>query len=276
MDLPVRGAGVRSLDLPLPPARMPLLRGTRPRKRWRYVAYYGPELMLCAADARIGPVPQRWWAIALPDGTLHGRTTMGRGGVTVQRDAVDVHAGDVGIDLTLAGSDGVETASPTESGQYIWTRKSANVPVTGLVQIGGWSQRIEGDAFIDESAGYHDRHTAWKWSAGNGLTSDGRTVAWNLVTGVHDAPTGSERTVWVDGEPSEVGPVTFAPDLSQLTFGEGGSLEFSEWSAREENTNMLLMRSRYRQPFGTFTGTLPGGLELAEGYGVMEEHDVHW
>jgi len=39
---------------------------------------------------------------------------------------------------------------------------------------------------------------------------------------------------------------------------------------------MLVMRSRYRQPFGTFRGTLPGGIELAQGYGVMEEHDVRW
>ena len=40
--------------------------------------------------------------------------------------------------------------------------------------------------------------------------------------------------------------------------------------------NLLLMRSDYRQPFGTFAGTLPGGIELAEGYGVMEQHDVRW
>jgi hypothetical protein len=39
--------------------------------------------------------------------------------------------------------------------------------------------------------------------------------------------------------------------------------------------NMVLMRSDYRQPFGTFAGTLPG-IELAEGYGVMETHDVWW
>jgi hypothetical protein len=36
------------------------------------------------------------------------------------------------------------------------------------------------------------------------------------------------------------------------------------------------MRSYYRQPFGTFTGELPGGLRLADGYGVMEEHEVWW
>ena len=101
-------------------------------------------------------------------------------------------------------------------------------------------------------------------------------MSWNLVAGVHDAPADSERTVWVDGEPAEVGPVTFAPDLSQVTFAEGGSLEFTEWAAREEDMNLLLMRSRYRQPFGTFSGMLPGGIELAQGYGVMEEHDVRW
>ena len=71
--------------------------------------------------------------------------------------------------------------------------------------------------------------------------------------------------MWVDGEPSEVGPVAFAPDLSQVTFAEGGSLEFTEWAAREEDMNLLLMRSRYRQPFGTFSGMLPGGIELAAG-----------
>ena len=276
MDLPVRGDAVRTLGLRVPPARMPLFRGTRPRKRWRYVGYYGPEVMLCAADARIGPVPQRWWAVATPDGKLHERTTIGRGGVSVERGAVDVQSDGVRIHLTLQESGGVETASPTGAGHWIWTRKQAEVPARGFAEVDGRRHEIDGVAFIDESAGYHDRHTAWKWSAGNGLTSDGRAVSWNLVAGVHDAPTQSERTVWVDGEPAEVGPVAFAPDLSQVTFAEGGSLEFTEWAAREEDKNLLLMRSRYRQPFGTFTGMLPGGIELAQGYGVMEAHDVHW
>jgi hypothetical protein len=276
MDLPARGARVRSLGLAVPPARMPLFRGTRPRKRWRYVGYYGPELMLCVADARIGPVPQRWWAVALPDGTLHERTTVRRGVVIVEPGLVRVEQDGIAIHLELRESDGVEVASPTSAGHYIWTRKQAGVPARGHVDLEGLRHDVNGIAFIDESAGYHDRHTAWKWSAGNGLASDGRAVAWNLVTGVHDAPTNSERTVWVDGNPSEVGPVTFAPDLSQVTFAEGGSLEFSQWSAREDDTNMLLMRSRYRQPFGTFAGTLPDGIELAQGYGVMEQHDVHW
>jgi hypothetical protein len=34
--------------------------------------------------------------------------------------------------------------------------------------------------------------------------------------------------------------------------------------------------SDYRQPFGTFTGELPGGFPLADGFGVMERHAVRW
>jgi hypothetical protein len=96
-------------------------------------------------------------------------------------------------------------------------------------------------------------------------------VAWNLVDGVHDAARASERTVWVDGVPHEVEPVEFAEDLSAV-----GQLRFTEWCAREDHTNRLVMRSDYRQPFGSFAGALPGGLELESGYGVMEWHDVRW
>jgi hypothetical protein len=38
----------------------------------------------------------------------------------------------------------------------------------------------------------------------------------------------------------------------------------------------LLVRYTYRQPFGAFAGTMPGGLELDHGLGVMEHHDAHW
>ena len=275
MELPVRGAEVHDLGLVLPPRRMARMHGLRPLKRWRYVGYYASDLMLCVGDARIGPVPQRWWAVAEPDGTLRERTTIGRGGIDLRGSAVRVETDDVRIDLRLEEHDAVEVVSPVGN-SYVWTHKQALVPVQGTVEVAARRRDIDGVAFIDDSAGYHPRHTAWMWSAGNGRTVDGRAVAWNLVTGVHDAPHDSERTLWIHGVPRELAPVTFAPDLSSVTFQEGGALYFTEWSAREEKVNLLLMRSDYRQPFGTFAGTLPGGLELAEGYGVMETHDVRW
>lgn len=265
-DLPLRGAAVRELDLPLPPGRMPLLRGDRPLKRWRWVGVFSPELMLCVAAARIGPLRRRWWAIAWPD----GRLVEGTRGISLGPGRVAVHDRDVRIELELEEHGGVEVASP-HGGQYVWTRKQASVPARGRVAVAGESERLDCEAFVDDSAGYHARRTSWRWSAGVGRSKDGRAVGWNLVDGVHDLPKASERTVWVAGEPREVGPVDFAEDLSRV-----GGLRFTPWCEREERMNLLLVSNSYRQPFGTFAGALPDGPELAEGLGVMEHHVVRW
>ena len=66
-------------------------------------------------------------------------------------------------------------------------------------------------------------------------------------------------------------PCRFAADLSSVD-----NLRFHAEAVRERNDNLLLLRSRYRQPFGTFSGVLPGGIELTEGYGVMEDHEAWW
>jgi hypothetical protein len=250
---------------------MPLVRDRRPLKRWRYVGLYRPDVMACVGEARVAGLPRRWWAVALPDGTLAERTTSGRGGVELGPRRARVAAGEVRIDLALEEGEGVEVASPSGRG-WIWTRKQAPVRAQGVVRLGEREWRVDGnEAFVDESAGYHERHTAWRWSAGIGRTGDGRTAAWNLVEGVHDAPAGSERTVWLDGVPAEVEPAGFAADLSRV-----GDLRFTAWCSREDDTRRPFLRSRYSQPFGAFEGSLPGGVALQSGFGVMEWHDVLW
>jgi hypothetical protein len=268
---PARGDAVRQLDLRLPPRRMSPFHRGRPLKRWRYLAVYGPELMVCVGDARVAALPRRWWAVALPDGTLHERTTARRVDRAPAPGWVLVAERGVRIELAFEEAAGVEVVSPHGRG-YIWTRKQAAVPVRGRVLAGGREWQIDGAlGFVDDSAGYHARHTSWRWSAGIGRARSGEAVGWNLVEGVHDAPRASERTVWVDGEPREVPRQRFAADLSRV-----GELRFEEWCAREEHTRRGPVRSAYRQPFGAFSGILPGGLELESGYGVMEWHDVRW
>ena len=271
MQLPARGAAVRALPLPLPPARMPRRQGLRPLKRWRYVGVFGPELQLCVGDARIGPAPVRWWAIAERGRPLRE----GRRGIALTPGSVRVEDGGVEIRVGVEEREPVETAT-AYGRSFAWTAKQADVPARGNVRIDGHELEVDARAVVDVSAGYHPRHTAWKWSAGVGTLADGRSVGWNLVTGIHDSPRASERTIWVDGEAMEVDPVAFADDLTSIRFADGGELRFEEWTAREDRTNLVLMRSRYRQPFGTFAGGLPGGLRLAEGYGVMEDHEVWW
>src|SRR4051812_48750838 len=244
----------------------------RPLKRWRYVGAYGPEVMACVGDVRIGPLRQRFWAVCEPGRPIVDRTTLGRGGVAMDGSRVRVDARDVRIDLTVEEGGAVETRHADE----VWTRKQAGVPVRGQIEVRGRSYEVDCLGAVDETEGRHRRHTTWTWSAGVGRGVGGERVGWNLVTGGNDEPTGSERRVWIDGAPGEVEPVSFADDLSRVSFAEGGAMSFTEWGAREDRTNLLVLRSSYRQPFGTFSGELPGGVRLAEGYGVMEWHDVWW
>src|SRR5829696_1361540 len=267
--VPARGDGVASLDLPLPPRRMPLVRRGRALKRWRYVGVYGPEVMFCAGRARVGVIPKSWWAVV-----ERGRPVReGARGLRFDGSRVLVESGGVRADLLVEEGGGVESVNAHEGAGYIWTRKQAGVPVRGRMELDGRRVDLDALAAVDETAGYHARETSWLWSAGVGRGGGGERVGWNLVTGVNDGPVASERTVWVDGEPVEVGPVEFTSDLSRV-----GDLAFHEWrdSARVDDTNLLIFRSRYRQPFGEFSGTLPNGIELAAGFGVMETHDVQW
>jgi hypothetical protein len=241
------------------PDRMPLIRGGRPLKQWTYVGAYGPEVMLCAASARIGPIPVTWWAMW--DRTEQ-RLSEGRRGVTVGHDGARVD----GV-FMLALGDGAPVEVTSRHGrQEIWTRKRI---VRALAKVGDRSFWLH--AIVDESAGYHARHTAWRWSAGVGVSESGAQVGWNLVEGIHDAPTGSERAVWIDGEPHELPPLRFAADLSAV-----GDLRFTREAVRAKRENYLVVRSDYEQPFGTFSGSLPVAGAMREGWGVMERHEVRW
>ena len=256
-----RGPGPgRPSDLPLPPARMPLVRGGRPLKRWRWVGAFGPDGMACAARASIGGVPVSWWAVW--DGErLHER--MHRRAGPVRMAAGHVRCG--GLELAFEEGHGVEVVSP-HGAQHIWTRKQAGMPIRGTLL----GRPFEGRGFVDDTAGYHARETAWFWSAGVGVADSGAPVAWNLVEGVHDGLQASERTVWVDGTPHAVDPLPFAHDLSAV-----GDLRCEPVAVRSHRERLLLLSSEYEMPFGRFSGSLPHAGPL-HGWGVTERHRVRW
>jgi hypothetical protein len=258
-----------------------LLRGGRPLKAWIWVGAFGPGVMLCAARVRIGGLPVAWWAVWDRErGRMIERSARGRGGVEVSPGGVRVQGRAVAFELALGDGATVELVS-AHGEQEIWTRKRAGVDARGWIAIDGSRRPLALRAVVDESAGYHARHTAWRWSAGVGTATSGAAVAWNLVDGVHDAPGHSERAVWVDGTPHATGPVEFADDLAWVapaTAGRAPSprLVFAREATRARRENLLVMRSDYEAPFGTFSGSLPVAGELRAGYGVMERHDVHW
>jgi hypothetical protein len=251
---------------------MPSHHRARPLKAWRYVGVFGRELMACAALVRVGRARQCFWAVWDRERRrLYERTSLGVGAVVLRPGYVAVRGDGIAIDLELAETAGIETVCRTGS-SYAWTRKQGGIEARGTLTVGRVRRAFAARAVVDDTAAYYERHTSWCWSAGVGLRHDGRALAWNLVSGVNDPPHDSERTVWIDGQPVEAPPVLFASDLTAVD-----GLRFTSEATRERRENLVLIRSSYSQPFGTFSGELPGGLgKLAEGYGVMERHDAWW
>jgi hypothetical protein len=277
---------------PAPPTEMRVFRGGRPLKRWRYVGVFGEELMACAALIQVGPARQAFWALySRAEDRLRERTRLlGRGRVELmpglprgedrangpEGGRLRVHDEGVLLDLRLQEEEGIQ-ALCSHGRQEVWTRKQAGVRARGTLTLdGGAPREIDALAVIDDTAGYHARHTEWCWSAGVGESPAGVPLAWNLVAGVNDPPSGSERAVWVAGEPREAQPVSFTADLEQISCVDGSELHFHPEAERSRRENLLIVRSDYRAPFGTFSGTLPGAIALAHGLGVMEHHRALW
>jgi hypothetical protein len=255
---------------------MPLRRDGQNRKRWRYVGVFGEELMLCVARAEVGPLRQSFWVMWDRQSRRHQTHTSMRPGsreVTMDCAGVEIDSPGLRASLRLGETTSIESICPSGSG-WGWTRKRAGVPIEGTVEVPGRRWEISAHGVDDESAGYHQRHTSWRWSAGVGRATDGRPLAWNLVEGVNDPIESSERAIWIDGVPDEPAPVFFR-GMDGIDLTGGDRLDFASESAHARDENLLLLSSRYRHRFGTFSGSL-GGLTLAEGFGVMEEHRAVW
>jgi hypothetical protein len=259
---------------------MPLLNGRRFRKRWRWVGAFADNLMVFAAVVQVGPSSMTFWGVwdrerrRLWEQTRRGFPGRRRE-VEMSGRSVRVRAGSIEFDLELGEGRPIECMCPNGEGGYTWTRKAAGMPASGEVRIGRRTNKLEGLGVDDVSAGYHPRYTSWNWSAGVGTARDGRSFAWNLVSGINDPPHSSERTIWLAGQPTEPGPVQFQ-GLDTIHFEDESRLNFTAETQRSHHEGIpLFARSDYEAPLGTFSGSL-NGLPVDEALGVMEAHDAVW
>lgn len=251
-------------------------RGLRPLKQWRWVGCFADEIFICAAHFSLAGLAQKWWWTVWDRNTRQSFSNAGRSKVPFELGVgrLSLDSAQMVIDLRWQEDSGIE-ASSRQGEPYTWTRKQAGANCDGLVRVNGMALDFSGSVIVDDSAGYHDRSTKWQWCAGVGRLDGGEVAAWNLVEGIHDSCFNSERTLWVDGAPSEVSAVTFTP-FQSVSSSEGLQLTFASETSYKMRENFLIISSDYEQQLGCFAGQIDAGRNLVSGLGIMERHCARW
>ena len=245
-----------------PPARMPLFRAGRMLKRWRYVGLYGPEIMLCVGSAHIGPTWQVWWAVwdrrarRLDERT---RQSCGRRRVEAER-AGRLHVDDGGrVDRPRArrgpgrrdgDSGGAHVHLDAQAGRHPGSRARAR----GRPRSGRWTGPRSWTSRRATTTA--SRRGAGPPGVGNARPTGAR---WLELRRGHPRLAARQRAHRV-GRRRAVGAgarCASPSDLSSIALAGGGELRCAAEATRRRDDNLLVLRSRYEQPFGTFSRRPP-------------------
>lgn len=201
-------------------------------------------------------------------------------------------AGVLEMDLELApldeGTDPLTAIGSLGAGHVNVTVKEAGVALGGRLLLGDRELQLEPETatcLMDWTQGLPPTDVTWNWAMAAGKAQDGRALGFNFCVGYTD-PANSENGVWIDGAVHRTGPVTFTiPPEANTPWRIRGAdgvldLEFRPEAMRQANTNLFIAVSRYRQPVGRYTGTVPGPdgerIELGDVSGVAEDHTARW
>lgn len=173
---------------------------------------------------------------------------------------------------------------PIPEGVINATEKHALLPVTGELVVRGERRSLTGAmGGWDYTHGYLARHTQWRWAYLLGHAKSGERVGLNLVQGFLGE---CECGVWVDDVLYPIGEGRFefdpaAPtDPWRIRSADGAlDLHFVPGGIHAERTDFKVLRSKFVQPIGAYSGTIKVGgktLELEKVLGVAEDQDVLW
>lgn len=218
----------------------------------------------------------------LPEGIAPGRLhgSIGEGADAARFDLALTRTTDAVTEMTC-----VAPAGDDAHGRWNLTTKDNTLTATGFVQWGSERFDVSAPAIVDVTDAYPPRHTVWRWASFAGNDAEGRRVGLNLCELHNDSERARENVLWVDGAPYALGPVRFefdakAPGSSRWTItGDGVDLRFDPAGARFGHEDMVLIKSRFAQPYGRFSGTVRVGdvTSRIEGVaGVVEDHDALW
>jgi len=297
--------------------RGPLFRLTH-HKRWMYVVIASGDLLVVAAVVHLGYLASTFAYVLnaregrmLADHALVGPAFAAKVGDTTGEGCeaifklpgasvrIERHNGsrDYVLDAKIKGIDvlaelkGAGAPPPIAAivavpdGLIDITEKRALLDVTGEAVVGGERFSLEGGlGGFDYTNGLLPRRTMWRWAFALGRAKGGERVGLNLVQGFTGE---AECALWVDGEIYPLGEGSFTMDQSNLlapwqirTEDGGVDLRFDPQAMHADERDYGLLKSRFYQPSGTFSGRVrvPGraDLELDRVLGVVEDQDMLW
>ena len=243
------------------------------------------------------------WKIRLPPNILCSRAKYESRGFSLGfENALD--EGYIGIEIEIAASEGLPPISgsfrcleplgtsepivvclPLPNGGALYSHKYT-CPVEGSMRLGPTSvdfpaQRSYG--LIDIHQGYYPVVMKWHWATAGGRTPEGRLIGFNLTDNqVEDQDAYNENCVWQDGRLFLLPPVSFHFDHRDhrkpwaIRDRDGRvELAFVPEVVRTVDLDACLLVSRYRAPFGVFSGRLRTAdgqeIEVADYFGMCED-----
>lgn len=198
---------------------------------------------------------------------------------------------DLRFDRTAAAAITAVGELRTDPPQVTATVKQAALPVRGRVTVRGDQGSTtfdlsSGIGGYDYTNGFLPRHTAWRWAFLSDRLPDGRALGMNLVAGFSgQEDRAHENALWLGDDVVSIDPrvrITYTDPAQpwQVRTGDGAvDLRFRPLSVHREAVNLGLVRSRFIQPTGHFSGTIRAGgqtVHLHEVPGVVEDQDVVW
>lgn len=284
------------------------------RKRWVYAAVSTEELWISLAIVRTGYAATAF-AFAydlvgkrmLLDDTVLGPTpsarvgdhfhapgevarfAMGKTRLLMSRgpSGLDVHVRmrDLALDATLderAGPPAITAIAPLGDGLVDATEKRALLAVKGVARCGSREVSLDGAiGGYDYTHGLLPRHTTWRWAYAMGKTIAGEPFGFNVVQGFVGEP---ECAAFLGERVLPIAEPRFDFDVRDPMKpwhlrGDGIDLAFAPGGVHAQTTNLVLVKSRFVQPVGTFAGTMRvDGRDVAVSGlpGVVEDQDVLW
>jgi hypothetical protein len=195
----------------------------------------------------------------------------------------------IGEIAVCASAPALTVISPVaDDGVVNVTQKRAALSATGTLRVGRRTIVLDGGvAGVDYTAGLLARNTRWRWAMMNGRLPDGTPIGLNLVEGINDVNSAcNENALWLGDELYPLARARFHTGASPTsdawrvdTVDGSVALQFEPVHTHRDEHDFKIVRSRFLQPVGVFSGTVRARgreVEIRGLGGVTEDQDLMW